>query len=196
MAGIDPERPFRRGYLGVKASEGCRSCRRASLHGIEEPRNQRSWPPKRIALLRRLQRSNPTSVPGRAQQISTFPSAGGSSGSGSYRTVPLINAHSHVWQTPVRHDHFTGTSQASANSSRLWYAGFHDASTLLRAKETIGPGPGAPAGRCGGSAGAFAIPGVTASSGPKTSWCNRSLATPQRLRSWVKLRRNVGGPQR
>ena len=36
------------------------------------------------------QRSNPTSVSGRAQQISTFPSAGGSSGSGSYRTHPPI----------------------------------------------------------------------------------------------------------
>ena len=46
----------------------------------------------------------------RAQQISTFSSAGGSSGSGSYRTNPPINAHSYEWHTPVRHDHFTGTS--------------------------------------------------------------------------------------
>src|SRR5215469_14809190 len=93
-----------------------------------------------------LQRSNSTSVSGRAQQISTFPSAGGSSGSGSYHTDPPINAHSHVWQTPVRHDHFTRTSQASANSSRLWYVGLHGTSRPLRAKETMGPGPVAPAG--------------------------------------------------
>src|SRR5689334_14989842 len=34
------------------------------------------------------QRSKATSVSGREQQISIFPSAGGSSGSGSYRTDP------------------------------------------------------------------------------------------------------------
>src|SRR6516165_11494755 len=123
----------------------------------------------------RLQRSNPSSVSGRAQQISTFPSAGGSSGSGSYHTDPPINAHSHVWQTPVRHDHFTRTSQASANSSRLWYVGLHGTSRPLRAKETMGPGPAAPSGGCGGWEGALQIPGVTDSSGPKTSWCNRPL---------------------
>jgi len=53
-----------------------------------------------------------------------------------------------------------------------------------------------PGGRCGGWAGALEIPGVTDSSGPKTSWCNRPLATPQVLRSWVRLRRNAGGPHR
>ena len=40
------------------------------------------------------------------------------------------------------------------------------------------------------------IPGVTASSGPNTSWCNRSRATPQLLRSSVNVRRNPGGPHR
>src|SRR5262245_12791238 len=115
------------------------------------------------------QRSNSTIVSGRAQQISTFPCAGGSSGCGSYSTDPPIKAHSQVWQTPVRHDHFTETSQASANSSRLGYAGLHATSKPLRAKETIGPGPGAAAGGCGSRAGALEIPGVTDCSGPNTS---------------------------
>jgi len=53
---------------------------------------------------------------GREQQINRFPAAGGSSGSGSYFTDPEINPHSQVWQTPVRHDQRTGTSQASENS--------------------------------------------------------------------------------
>src|SRR5262245_10866555 len=43
----------------------------------------------------------------------------GSSGSGSYSTSPAISAVSQVWQTPVRQDHLTGTSHASASSSRL-----------------------------------------------------------------------------
>src|SRR6185295_16524946 len=56
---------------------------------------------------------------GREQQINTFPAAGGSSGSGSYFTDPEISPDSQLWQTPVRHDQRTGTSQASASSSRL-----------------------------------------------------------------------------
>jgi hypothetical protein len=36
-----------------------------------------------------------------------------------YVTAPAIRVVSHVWQTPVRHDQRTGTSHASASSSRL-----------------------------------------------------------------------------
>jgi hypothetical protein len=54
----------------------------------------------------------------REQQINTVPSAGSSRGSGRYSTAPEIKAHSHVWQTPVRHDHLTGTSHASADIYR------------------------------------------------------------------------------
>ena len=64
-------------------------------------------------------RSRITSPRGREQQISASPCAGGSSGSGSYSTSPPISAVSQVWQTPVRQDHLTGTSHASASSSRL-----------------------------------------------------------------------------
>ena len=53
------------------------------------------------------------------QQSKTFPSAGMSRGSGLYRTSPSISPDSQVWQTPDRHAHLTGTSQASANSRRL-----------------------------------------------------------------------------
>ena len=51
--------------------------------------------------------------------MSVLPSAGGSTGSGSYSTVPEMRAVSQLWQTPVRQDQRTGTSQASANSRRL-----------------------------------------------------------------------------
>ena len=75
-----------------------------------------------------------------------LPVAGGSSGSGSYWTVPPINADSQVWHTPVRHDHRTGTSQASANSSKLEYRESHGTVSPLRVNEIRGPAPGSPEG--------------------------------------------------
>src|SRR6516164_8758719 len=98
---------------------------------------------------------------GRAQQIKRFPAAGGSSGSGSYVTDPETNPHSQVWQTPVRQDQRTGTSQASASSSRLWYLGSQETVSPARAKEILGPSPGDPAGACGSRRGAFFTPGVS-----------------------------------
>src|SRR5580704_7402099 len=86
---------------------------------------------------------------GREQQINRFPSAGGSSGSGSYVTDPEIKPHSQVWQTPVRQAQRTGTSQASANSSRLWNLGSQETVRPARAKEILGPLPGDLAGACG-----------------------------------------------
>src|SRR6516225_468606 len=97
---------------------------------------------------------------GREQQVNKLPAAGGSSGSGSYVTDPDTNPHSQVWQTPVRQDQRTGTSQASASSSRLWYLGSQETVSPARAKEILGPSPGDPAGACGGWRGAFFTPGV------------------------------------
>jgi sugar lactone lactonase YvrE len=51
--------------------------------------------------------------------------------------------------TPVRQDHLTGTSHTSASSSRLWYFASQGNVSLLRAKETCGPKPAGPAGKCG-----------------------------------------------
>src|SRR5215467_3386612 len=113
-------------------------------------------------------RSRITSPRGREQQISASPFAGGSSGSGSYSTSPAISAVSQVWQTPVRQDHRTGTSHASASSSRLWYFTSQGKVTPLRAKDTCGPNPAGPAGKCGACVSAF-IPGVMASSVPNIS---------------------------
>src|SRR5262245_61198181 len=113
-------------------------------------------------------RSSTTSPRGRQQQISAPPFAGGSSGSGSYSTSPAISAVSQVWQTPVRQDHRTGTSHASASSSRLWYLAFQGNVSPLRAKETCGPNPAGSAGKCGEYVPAF-IPGVMASSVPNIS---------------------------
>ena len=95
---------------------------------------------------------------GREQQINRFPAAGGSSGSGSYFTDPEINPHSQVWQTPVRQAQRTGTSQASASSSRLWNFGSQETVSPARANEILGPSPGGPAGACGSRRGASSHP--------------------------------------
>jgi hypothetical protein len=106
---------------------------------------------------------------GRAQQVNKLPSAGGSSGSGSYVTDPETNPHSQVWQTPVRQDQRTGTSQASASSSTLKNLGSQETVRPARAKEMLGPSPGFPAGACGGRRGTSLTPGVMGLPEPKIS---------------------------
>src|SRR5262249_50390786 len=117
-----------------------------------------------------------TSSWGREQQINRFPSAGGSSGSGSYLTDPEINPHSQVWQTPVRHDQRTGTSHASARSNKLWNFESQGTARPARANEILGPSPGFPAGACGSRRGASFTPGVMDGPGPKTSVWTRTRA--------------------
>src|SRR5579871_1339215 len=116
---------------------------------------------------------------GREQQINKFPAAGGSSGSGSYFTEPEISPDSHIWQTPVRQDQRTGTSQASANSSRLWNCESQETVRPARANDIFGPAPGGPAGACGSRRGAALTPGVIGLPEPKISVWTRSRATPQ-----------------
>src|ERR1700734_3339417 len=106
---------------------------------------------------------------GREQQINKFPAAGRSSGSGSYFTDPEINPDSQRWQTPVRQAQRTGTSQASASSSRLWNFESQETVSPARAKEIFGPSPGEPAGACGRRLGASFTPGVKALPEPKIS---------------------------
>ena len=84
---------------------------------------------------------------GREQQINRFPTAGASSGSGSYFTDPETSPHSQVWQTPVRQDQRTGTSQASASSNRLWNLGSQETVSPARANEILGPLPRRPGRR-------------------------------------------------
>src|SRR5215510_9611228 len=108
-----------------------------------------------------------TSSRGREQQINRFPAAAGSSGSGSYFTDPDINPHSQVWQTPARQDQRTGTSQASASSSRLWNFESQETVSPARANETLGPLPGEAAGACGRRRGPSAMPGVIGLPEPK-----------------------------
>src|SRR5271166_3084641 len=115
---------------------------------------------------------------GREQQINRFPAAGGSSGSGSYFTDPEINPHSQLWQTPVRQDQRTGTSQASASSSRLWNSESQETVSPARANEIFGPSADDLAGACGRRRGAFFTPGVSDLPEPKISVCTRSRATP------------------
>src|SRR5690242_7366816 len=90
----------------------------------------------RIGISRQMSITTPSW--GREQQINRFPAAAGSSGSGSYFTEPDINPHSQVWQTPARQDQRTGTSQASASSSRLWNFESQETVSPARAKETLG----------------------------------------------------------
>src|SRR5215469_2483147 len=113
-------------------------------------------------------KSRTTSPRGRLQQISAPPFAGGSSGSGLYSTSPAISAVSQVWQTPVRQDHLTATSHASASSSRLRYFASQGNVSPLLAKETRGPKPAGSPGKCGECGPAF-IPGVIESSVPNVS---------------------------
>src|SRR5437660_7912736 len=89
-----------------------------------------------------------TSPWGREQQINRFPADGGTSGSGSYFTDPEINPLSQVWQTPARQDQRTGTSQASASSSRLWNFESQETVSPARANETLGPSPYESVGGC------------------------------------------------
>src|SRR4051812_18237075 len=133
---------------------------------------------------------------GREQQINRLPSAGGASGSGSYVTDPETNPHSQVWQTPVRQDQRTGTSQASANSSRLRNLGSQETVRPARANETVGPSPGRPAGEGGSRLGAPITPGVRGLPEPKGSVWRRSRATPQPPRPAVKSSMNAVGPHR
>src|SRR6516165_8485104 len=133
---------------------------------------------------------------GREQQINTFPAAGGSSGSGSYATDPEINPHSQVWQTPVRHDQRTGTSQASASSSRLWNLESQGTVRPARANEILGPSPGEPAGACGNRRDTSFTPGIMDLPEPKISVWMRSWATPQPPSPAVKSARKTGGPHR
>jgi hypothetical protein len=91
-----------------------------------------------------------TSLLGWEQQISRLPWAGGSSGSGWYSTLPEIKPLSQVWQTPVRHDQRTGTSQASAKSRRLENFAFQHTLRPLRTNDTRGPEPTGPSGGCVG----------------------------------------------
>src|SRR5271154_5820117 len=115
---------------------------------------------------------------GREQQINRFAAAGRSSGSGSYFTDPEINPHSQVWQTPVRQDHRTGTSQASASSSRLWNLVSQETVRPARANEILGPmrgdPVGDPAGACARRRGASSTPGVMDLPEPKISVWTRS----------------------
>jgi hypothetical protein len=85
------------------------------------------------------------------------------------RTCPDSSAVSQVWQTPVRHDHRVGMSQASANSSRLLYVDAQGAEIALRANWISGPRPTGPSGRCGGVRLVAAIPGVMPAGAPNLS---------------------------
>ena len=109
------------------------------------------------------------SAAGRAQQMSTWPSAGSSSGSGAYVMSPDSSGVTQVWQTPVRQLQRVGTSQASARSSTLCQSSPKGVVTPLRAKVTSGPRPGGPGGWCGGLLACPLIPGLTGGSVPN-SW--------------------------
>src|SRR6202789_2480422 len=97
-----------------------------------------------------------------------------------------MSAVSQLWQTPVRQDHRTGPSQAPASSRMLWYAAPHGTLTPERAKDTSGPVPAAPVGKCGCFRGAAAIPGVKAGPAPSISLWILLAATPQAARLGIR----------
>ena len=85
-----------------------------------------------------------------------------------FRRRPLMRLFGRLGRW-IRHDHLTGTSQASANSRRLWNRGSHGTERPLRVKDIFGPTPRPPAGGWGVLGAAAAMPGVTADSVPKVS---------------------------
>src|SRR4051812_15414683 len=107
-----------------------------------------------------------------------------------------MTAVSQLRQTPVRQDQRTGTSQASASSSRLTNSSLQRTLRLLRANSIVGPVPARPAGGCGGRADVGAIPGVSPGAGPNGSvWmCDASkpIAARAALISYMK----AAGPHR
>src|SRR5688500_5525300 len=100
-----------RASRGERAADRGGGGRRGGL-GDRPPRDRR---------VSRPHRSRTSAPSGRAQQTRVLLSAGGSTGSVVYVTLPDSRPVSQLWQTPVRHDQRTGTSQASASSSRLAY---------------------------------------------------------------------------
>ena len=102
---------------------------------------------------------------------------------------------SQLWQTPVRHDQRTGTSQASASSSRLVYSPLHGMARPLRANSIVGPLPGSPAGGCGGRAGVAAMPGVSPAAAPKGSVWIRDASSPAAARAALSSSMKGVGPQ-
>ena len=99
---------------------------------------------------------------------------------GRSRPSPDIRPVSQVWQTPVRHDQRTGTSHASASSSRLAVAGGATgrsgrcARTRPRARRRARPAADAAA-----AAGAARCPGVGAGAAPKISVWIRAAGMPE-----------------
>src|SRR5262249_11035210 len=141
-------------------------------------------------------RSMMTSPRGCEQQISRLPSAGGSTGSGEYVTEPDSSPLSQLWHTPVRHDQRVGTLHASASSSRLAYRGSQLVAIPLRTKETDGPVPGAPSGRCGARAGAETTPGVSDGPVRKISARMRPRSTPNAPSAALPSSMKPVGPHR
>ena len=103
---------------------------------------------------------------------------------------------SHVWQTPVRQDQRTGTSQASASSRRLENLSLQGILRLLRANSIVGPVPASPAGGCGGRAGVAAIPGVSPVAGPNGSVWMCDAARPIAASPALMSSMNPAGPHR
>src|SRR5215469_13848634 len=110
-------------------------------------------------------------------------------------TEPEISPVSQLWQTPVRHDQRTGTSHASASSSRLWNAEPQWTARLLRVKVISGPMSEAPSGGCGDRCEVAATPGVIDGPDPKFSVWRRRGDTPQPVRSATSPLINLVGPQ-
>ena len=100
--------------------------------------------------------------------------------------LPATSPVSQVWQAPVRQAHRTGTSQASASSSKLWNEGPQRTLRPERANETVGPRAGGPAGTCGGRRDVAEMPGVLEGPAPNISVWMRSGATPRPVRPAVR----------
>ena len=103
---------------------------------------------------------------------------------------------SQLWQTPVRHDQRTGTSHASASSSRLRVVVAPRDGEVAAGELDRRAVPGWPAGGCGGRAGVAAMPGVRPGAGPNGSVWMRAASRPSAARPALISSMNGAGPQR
>ena len=90
----------------------------------------------------------------------------------------------------------TGTSHASASSSRLPYSVLQATARLLRLNSIVGPLPGVPAGRWGDRDGAESMPGVWPGAGPNSSTWMRPGSRPSSASAALVSLMNDAGPQR
>jgi hypothetical protein len=110
--------------------------------------------------------------------------------------VPAISPVSHLWQTPVRHDHRTGTSQVLGQFEEALKRRIPAQGQIASREGHQRPGAGGPIGRMRRPRQSGGDTRGQRRTRPKFSLCSRWAETPQLARSAVRLLINATGPHR